>query len=138
MKNALMITTLLFAASLAQAKTVCTIDSATKQDMNFDQVLFSSEVTGAKYVVIDNGHASEIQLSAANGGELLKSNDGKTLVIFGLAPDGTASIGIGHIDMAKADKVLQFNSMAMGSVADQLLDLVVPSKNLSAFCQSLK
>ena len=65
MKNALMITALLFATSLAHAKTVCTINSATKGDMNFDQILFSSEVVDAKYVVIDKGHASEIQLGSA-------------------------------------------------------------------------
>jgi hypothetical protein len=143
MKHLILSAAMLFAASASQAKVICNVNSSDpKQDMVFDRVLFSSEVTSPHYLIVskDAQSAQEVQINQFDNFAKLRAINGQTMVTLSQQENGQYAITVGHVDVTKGKtNALPLDAMAFGAVTDQqFLDLIVPAKNLSIICTTLK
>ncbi|MBK9039597.1 MAG: hypothetical protein IPL83_10605 [Bdellovibrionales bacterium] len=141
MKHVFTITALMLAANLASAMTVCSINTGSSKDLEFDQVLFSEEISSPRFLLVKNGARAveEIQLSQFDTEEKWKAIDGATFVTFSIEKNGAYGITVGRVDISKSENILTLDAIAVGSVADQqFLGLTLPQKNLSLVCASSK
>ncbi len=137
-------------SSISHAKIICNVNSASKNDTTFDNILYSGEVLegNSKYILIskDSKSAQEIHnlnewIKETLGSEKAILLDGSNVVIF--SDDGQPG---GHqIIIAQLNLVQNVNpdtsiemftnlATASGPITDKMLSLIMFSKNLNALC----
>jgi hypothetical protein len=140
MKHLMILATIVFAAQLSQAKTICNVNAGSGKDMVYDRTLLSTEATLGKYILIskDKSSASEVQLSQFGSLEKWQAINGLTLITVSEQKNGTYGITAGKVDTAKTSNILPMTAVALGTVRpDQFLTLILPQANLSVVCMLL-
>lgn len=141
MKHAITITALMLAAGFANAKTICSINYNTGNDLVFDHPLYSAEVSTSKFVVLKRGAqvAEEVDMSQLNTLGALKVIDGATFFTMSKQANGLYGLTIGKVDLSKSENILPLEAMTVGAVTDQQpLSLILPPKFLAVSCISMK
>lgn len=129
-------------SSISQAKVICNVDSGDpKQDMVFDKLLITTEVSSPKYILIKAGNTSavEVQLAQFDSLEKWQSINGASLVSLGEQQNGEFGITASTIDISKSSNILPLDALALGPIVEkQYLNLILPNKNLSIICFTQK
>jgi hypothetical protein len=135
MKRILVLTVMMLAASVAQAKTVCMIETNSPNSKDtYDRVLFTGEVKAGIYILVDSKARSAQEISFQSFKDWQRAN-GKSLVTFGLNDNGSYGITLSRIDTSKTENILPLDSIVIGNVeTDKPLVLIAAKKKLSMTC----
>ena len=139
MKQLFLLTALLI-SGVAQAKTVCNINTSSAKDQTtFDRILFSGEVSGQRIFVVNKEAtaAEELDLNILRFPQKWKSLQGLTVVIFAPQENGDYSIGLAKAIYTKDQNtnLMPMKSLAYGAVQEgHALGLTSAEENLSLVC----
>jgi hypothetical protein len=127
----------LFIGTMAQAKTFCTINKQNpKEEMTFDQTVFSGEVQDAEMFVLktDGSLARNFKLDSIKSEAEFRQLDKSTIISVSKQENGIYSIAVGTFDVSKIDtNALPMDAIALGS-SDKILNLIAAKKGLSIAC----
>lgn len=127
----------LMIGTMAQAKTLCTINKQNpKEEMTFDQTIFSGEVQDSEIFVLkpDGSLVRNFKLDGIKSEAEFRRLDKSTIISVSKQENGMYGITVGTFDVSKGDSnALPMDAMALGS-ADKILNLIAAKKDLSVAC----
>ena len=140
MKNAILVTVMMLAASVAQAKTNCSVSlNSLDNKQEYDRNVYDAEVTKGTYLIVDAARKSAYEVKLEEIDSLGKWNalNGKLLVTFSQLDSGGYGITVSQVDMSNLNDILPLVAIAGGGVeTTKPVFLTVPKKGISLACYS--
>lgn len=129
---------MLMIGTISQAKVLCNVNSGDqKQDMVFDKMLITTDVSAPRYIIVKTGNTSaeEVQLTQFDTLEKWQAINGVTLISLSQQQNGGYGITASTVDVSKLSNMLPLDAVAIGPVADkQFLNLILAKQYLSIVC----